>query len=291
MKVVDTTAMEWLPVAHSRQGAPERKVIWEGEVLPGVGIEAALVRFPEGDGALVAPRHRHDFEQIRMSFGGRQDFGQKQVLREGWVSYFPAGAPYGPERLEGGSILLIQWSNAFMTRAAHDAAIPELKKLGEFKDGIYTYIDQDGKRHNKDGMTAIWEHVFQRESKIPKPRYPQPILMNPDAFEWIKASDVYSVKLLGRFTERDVVIAKLRWDKDGPIEVPADRTYYIYVLGGELRTDAGTYGAHTTVQSGFDEADSVYAAAGTEAMCFAFPPTVLESDVFTARSMASAGSS
>jgi hypothetical protein len=115
--------------------------------------------------------------------------------------------------------------------------------------------------------------------------------MDPDAFEWGKASDVYSVKVLGRFTERDVVIAKLRWDAAGPIDLPADRAYYIYVLGGELRTDAGTYGAHTTVQSGFDEADSVHAAAGTEAMCFAFPPSVLENDVFTARSMASVGSS
>ena len=289
MKIVDTNLMDWLPVAHSREGAPERKIIWEGEVLPGAGIEAALVRFPEGDGALVAPRHRHDFEQIRMSFGGRQDFGRKQILREGWVSYFPAGAPYGPERLEGGSILLIQWSDSFMTRTQHDAAIAEMKKYGEFNNGIFSYVDADGKRHNKDGMTAIWEHVFQRESKIPTPRYPEPILMDPDAFEWIKGDETHSIKVLGRFTERDVVIAKLRWDVDGAIELPVDRTYYLYVLAGEVRTNDASYGAHTTVLSAFDEADAVHAAKGTEVMCFAFPPAVQNSDVFGSRLLTSIG--
>lgn len=280
MEVVDATRMEWQSVVHSRQGVPERKIVQQGEVLAGVGFEAALVRFKEGDDALVAPRHRHDFEQIRMSFGGHQDYGQGQILHDGWVGYFPAGAPYGPERLEGGSILLIQWSPTWVHRDVHDAAVIELQQHGEFHDGIYTYFDENGKKHNKDGMIAVWEHVYQRRSEIPKPRYPDPIFMNPEAFDWVAASGALSVKVLGRFTERDVVIAKVRWDEHGFCPLSGDRTQCVFVLSGSVLVDGQSYGRDTTIWSYFNDSERVEATEGTEVMCFAFPPTVLSTDLF-----------
>jgi hypothetical protein len=37
----------------------------------------------------TAPRHHHDFEQLRISMTGVQDFGQGQVAEEGWIGFPP----------------------------------------------------------------------------------------------------------------------------------------------------------------------------------------------------------
>src|SRR3982074_3817983 len=80
----------------------------------------------------------------------------------------------------------------------------ELRKEGEFKDGVFRRrADVEGKR-NMDGYQAIWEHANGRAMVYPKPRYPQPIFMDPDNYEWVPVAGQPGVseKLLGVFTER-----------------------------------------------------------------------------------------
>src|SRR5262249_40413746 len=75
---------------------------------------------------------------------------------------------------------------------------------GEFKDGVFRRrADVEGKR-NLDGYQAIWEHVNGRPMVYPKPRYPQPIFMDPANYEWVpvEAAPGVAEKLLGVFTER-----------------------------------------------------------------------------------------
>src|SRR5712675_446838 len=43
------------------------------------------------------PRHRHNFDQIRLPICGDMNIGDGIVLREGQVGYFPEGLPYGPQ--------------------------------------------------------------------------------------------------------------------------------------------------------------------------------------------------
>src|ERR1700739_406924 len=43
------------------------------------------------------PRHRHSFEQIRLSLAGSMNLGEQGFLHEGEIGYFPEGLHYGPQ--------------------------------------------------------------------------------------------------------------------------------------------------------------------------------------------------
>ena len=75
-----------------------------------------------------APRHKHNFDQIRYIVSGRPDFGHYQVASDGQSGFFPAGAAYGPETIEAAEMLLIQWGEHWMTRAQHDESYARMQQ-------------------------------------------------------------------------------------------------------------------------------------------------------------------
>jgi hypothetical protein len=272
MQLIDTESIPWKPVAvNARVGAVESKFVREGELLPGVGFTADCYNYVGGEAIFTAPRHRHDFEQIRISMSGRQDFGRGQILEENWIAYFPAGAFYGPEEIDGASIFQIQWSDYWVTRAMHEEAYAELNEKGDFDGGKYRNLDESGQQIERDALNAIWEHVYQRPSAIPTPRYPDPILINPDAFDYLKVSPTHSTKVLGRLTERDLMMMKVRWEQDGCWELPADRTYCMFTTAGEIQAGGATYGVHTVVWSDAGERESIDGREGAEALVVGWP--------------------
>jgi hypothetical protein len=272
VEIIPTDQLEWkLVAANARTGDVENKYVREGELLPGIGYAADCYHYVGGENVFTAPRHHHDFEQIRISMTGVQDFGQGQVTEEGWIAYFPAGAYYGPERIDGASIFQIQWSDFWITRANHERAFAVLAQNGEFSGGKYSWTDENGIVQTKDAQNAIWEHVWGRESVIPVPRYPQPVLMNPEAFEYVTSDTGLATKVLGRFTERDVAITKIRWDERATYSLPADRTYCLFTNAGDIEVDGRTCGRHTVVWSDYGENVDVSGAPGAEALCIAFP--------------------
>jgi hypothetical protein len=278
MKMNPMADVPWLPVEHqTRSGDVDYKLVREGEVAPGFESSSMMIRFNLGDQAFTAPRHRHDFEQIRITLDGDLDFGPNLLCKDGWVSYFPAGAYYGPEKMEGGSLLQVQWGEYWVNREQNRAAVDALRARGEFKNGIYSFVDADGRTKNKDGGAAVWEEVYGRELVIPSPKYPSPILMDPEAFEWSRLDDVLSQKMMGRFTERDLAISKIRWDATGGLSLPDDRTYCVFTLSGSVRDGDSVFGAHTAVWSEHDENDVLIGEAGTEAILLGFPAKSLVS--------------
>jgi hypothetical protein len=87
MKVIPTEEIEWeTVVANARAGHVQRKYVREGEILPGVGYASDCYNYVGADSVFTAPRHHHDFEQIRISMTGVQDFGLGQITEEGWIS-------------------------------------------------------------------------------------------------------------------------------------------------------------------------------------------------------------
>lgn len=272
MEIFPTEEMPWKSLkVNARVGEIQNKYIREGEILPGMGYASDCYNYVGGEDVFTALRHRHDFEQIRISMTGVQDFGQGQITEEGWIAYFPAAAYYGPERIDGASIFQIQWSDFWVTRANQERAYAELSEKGEFTGGKFVWTDTDGTTHTKDPLNAIWEHVFNREAVFPVPRYPQPILMDPDAFEYSKPANGVSTKILGRFTERDLTISKIRWDKRVPFLMPSDRTYCMFTNVGDIEVDGRSCGRHTVVWSDYGEEVNVIGEPGTEALCIAFP--------------------
>jgi len=152
------------------------------------------------------PRHRHNFDQYRFMVRGSSSFDRDGVLKEGMLGYFPEGVHYGPQTNPTDTFLIVlQFGGAsgsgYLLPSEVKAGTEELRKFGEFKDGVFHRNGGDGKR-NVDGFQAVWEHVHGREMVYPEPRYDAPVFMDPTSFDWVRVADGVEEKLLGVFTER-----------------------------------------------------------------------------------------
>jgi hypothetical protein len=171
------------------------------------------------DGDFLMPRHRHNFDQIRLPIRGDMNIGRGIVLREGEVGYFAEGLAYGPQDDPLGSAkpgervqLVLQFGGAssygFMSIEQRRKARDELSKVGRF-EGNY-YYRADGKR--EWGLNAIWEHVFGARLKYPRPRYRDVVIADPASFHWLPVRGARGVyrKFLGAFSERAVSIEMVK---------------------------------------------------------------------------------
>ena len=50
-------------------------------------------------GSYYTPRHRHNFDQIRMVMEGKFAYAGRKTMRQGSIGYFPEGTYYGPQNL------------------------------------------------------------------------------------------------------------------------------------------------------------------------------------------------
>jgi hypothetical protein len=273
MHVIYTAKIPWTLVSKSdRPGRVHRKLVHEGSVSPGVGYTADLVRYEGGHGTFSAPRHKHNFDQIRYVVSGSPDFGHYQVASQGQSAFFPAGAAYGPETIEEAEILLIQWGEHWMTRAQHDETYASMQQVGEFKDGYYVTVDAAGNEQRADSRNAIWETFNGRKLVYPTPRYPQPVIMEPKGFEWRQVSPGVSGKVMGRFTEDDVYIGDYRWDKAGGVlTLGAERTQLLWVADGQLTVKGVSYDRSTVIFSEFQQTTELTGTAGARAVVFGLP--------------------
>jgi hypothetical protein len=272
MFVLETAEMPWDPVkANTRTGKISRKFIREGELAPGVGYTSDLVKYHGGHGVFTAPRHVHNFDQIRLTLSGETDYGAEQVAGPGDATFFPAGAYYGPERFEAAEIFLLQWSPDWVTREQSNAAYAELAKNGEFKDGFYVTAGKDGQEVRKDGTNAVWEAVNGKQLVIPSPKYQTPILMRPEGFGWKTESDGVEVKDLGHFTDGDLNVVTYRWSDSSVLTLSDERTYILLIGSGAVSLDGRRLGDQTILFSDFGETHELHGVEAGEATCIGLP--------------------
>jgi hypothetical protein len=271
MLITDTTAMEWERLrVSSRNMRTSRKLLREGEALPGMGLYALLVKLHDGEEKFTAPRHRHNFAQIRVGLVGQMDFGPGLVCGPGDVGFFPSGAYYGPEEIDGAEYLLLQWGREWVFREQDKRAMAELSQRGRFEHGMY-YYEEEGVGKSVDGKQAVWEHVYGRPEVIREPRYRSPIMMAPANFDWLKDGGL-SCKPLGHFTEDDVTVVMVRWDGgDAAYSCAANRTSLVYVLRGAATVEGKRCGAQTAIWSDFGETCQLTGEAGAEAVVIGLP--------------------
>ena len=158
--------------------------------------------------------------------------------------------------------------SGYLSQAEVQAGMQALKREGEFKDGVFRRrADVEGKR-NMDGYQAIWEHVNGRPMVYPKPRYPQPIFMDPATYDWVPVEGAPGVceKLLGVFTERRSEAGFFRLDAGASF---AARGKGVYVV----TRGAGTVGgqplrALTTVYVDAGRNRHLHGAGGDRAPAF-----------------------
>jgi quercetin dioxygenase-like cupin family protein len=167
-------------------------------------------------GAVSGPRHRHNFDQIRLCLEGRVNFGPDRWIDPGEVAYFPEGASYGPEESDVARLALtIQFGGpsglGFVSETQQLAAMAELKMSGRFENGVYRREGDlpEGTKRNQDAFEAIWEHVNGCRISYPQRRYDEPILMRPQNFCWrpVMGEAGVAERRLGTYSERNVSIA------------------------------------------------------------------------------------
>jgi hypothetical protein len=236
-----------------REGVLEQKFLLTG--VDGAPDNYLLNVGRTGTGGWTTPRHRHNFDQVRYVLKGTYPYAKGKSMPEGWVGYFPEGLYYGPQdRPEGLEMMVCQFGgasgNGFISIADREAANDVLKQKGEFKNGIYTWFDEQGKRHNQDGSEACLEQAAGRKLVYPKPRYDDLIMMDPANYEWVPgpSSGVYT-KWLGTFTERCTKLGFVRIEAKAIFEAGKESsTELMFLARGKILVDGKEYGPHTAFE-------------------------------------------
>ncbi len=273
MKIVHGDMVEWKRGLQHRGGTFHYRRLLNG--TPGtLGNFEFNVGQLEGD--FSSPRHRHNFDQFRFQIEGAMDFDRNGKMTAGMLGFFPEGAAYGPQSSEGRSVnAVLQFGGAsgsgYLSQDEVDEAATALKKIGNFKDGIFRRNDDVEGRRNVDGYQAIWEHTNGRRMEYPKPRYRDPIMVDPTNYEWLPVAGMPGAaeKPLGTFTERQCAATLVRL-ASGASYRAGGRSVYL-VLSGIGIFHHADYRPYTAVYLDLGEEAEVVARDETEILRLVLP--------------------
>jgi hypothetical protein len=201
----------------------------------------------------TSPRHRHTFEQVRYPLSGDYVISKDNVLPAGWVAYFPESAYYGPQVKSGNlTMLVVQLGGPSglgyaNMRQYKDASDRLTASGGVFANGMYSWVDGAGKRHNQDASEAVEAEIRGHRVTYPEPRYNGVVAMNPAAFDWVKDPDNPGVarKYLGTFTEREIRIGFVYLDKGATLRFGTEPSgEALFVKDGAIAYDNQRFDAH-----------------------------------------------
>lgn len=225
------------------------------------------------------PRHHHNFSQILYVLEGLHEWSPTVTMPAGSVTYSPEGTFYGPQLGHGAVVLGLQFGEAsgsgFMSydRLAEASKRLDESRRGRFEDGIWRYVDDDGKQRNQDGYEAIWQEVHGRPVEYPKPRYETPITIHPDAFAWVSTAESgIERKHLGTFSERETTISFLRYAADAEHRVHGLRSGELhFVVDGSVRVGNRSHDARSAFAFEAEEEATLTALEATTTFVIGLP--------------------
>lgn len=277
MQLTRATELPWNPIAVQRQTGKEAKLLLSGRDGSADNYVVVLVR--EGMVA-TTPRHKHNFDQLRMTISGRTNYGPKRWIEPGEIAYFPEGVPYGPEECEGNRVgFTFQFGGAsgsgFMSRRQVKDGREALEQSGRFERGVYYRTSPAaGERATQDGYEAIWEYINKCPVVYPQPRYDEPVLMRPSHFAWLDdpVQRGVSSKLLGAFTERRLEISMLRIRAGASAMIgPRPGVILCCVLRGAGTADQQNIEEHSAFEVTTSKVAEVCASEETELVVVGLP--------------------
>ncbi|MBI1774957.1 MAG: hypothetical protein HYR63_06380 [Proteobacteria bacterium] len=275
MQIVSAKPMDYKPVSGHRTGDITFKRLVQG--APGAidNFELSLVR---NAGSYYTPRHRHNFDQVRMVLAGEFGYAGRKTMPVGSIGYFPEGTYYGPQNVESCITLTLQCGapsgDGFLSYdQLHNGHI-ELSQLGRFEQGVF-YRNPDsnrrpGVKRNQDGYEAIWEHVMGRKLRYPKARYTEPVIMLPEAYDW-RPTETPGIanKLLGVFVN-NTRIELLRLDAGAAHRLSAERAIHLlFALKGAGSCNGESWGPETAIKVERDEQARLVASESAEVLLIA----------------------
>jgi hypothetical protein len=278
VQIIHAAQLAWSPLSPHRLNGKEAKQLLAGR--EGSPDNYRLVMIRESGVVAITPRHRHSFDQLRMTLAGRTNYGPKRWIEAGEIAYFPEGTHYGPEESEGDRLgFTFQFGGAsgcgFMSERQSNAGVEALKAFGRFERGIFYRDDlAPGQRKAQDSYEAIWEHVNGRPLDYPKPRYDEPVLMRPANFAWqnLPGQNGVAAKSLGVFTERRLEIAMMRVEAGASAMLgPRPGTQLVCVLSGTGRTGAESLQLHSTFEVATGTVEQITAVEPLELLVVGLP--------------------
>ncbi len=239
MQTIHAAEVEWGKVSGHRSGGIDFKCLLHGTPGTPDNFELSIVRTT---GDYYTPRHRHNFDQVRLCLEGAMNYAPGKDLKAGTVGYFPEGTFYGPQSDTGVSIiLLLQMGGSagygFMGYPQLTDGYKKLSGLGRFDGGIFTRHTADGRVVRQDGYEAIWEDVNGRAVQYPPPRYLDPVIIYPDSFGWLATRDPgFELKHMATFGERALNIGEIRATRGSRHQVDRHRApELLFVESGAIR--------------------------------------------------------
>jgi hypothetical protein len=244
MRTAHARAVEWWhPSGHRGGGIAFKRLLAGTDGAPD-NFELSLVRFPA---TYRTPRHRHNYDQVRVGLTGTLNYAPGRDLGPGTVGYFPEGTSYGPQVVEGDPLgMAVQLGGAsgegFFGYASLARGYRELAERGEFADGVWRGPDPlaDGRVVNKDGYEAVWEHLAGRRIRYAEPAYAEPVVARLAGFRRSPVPDQPGVAaaLLGTFTAARTAITAVAVAAGAThTTTPAPAGQLVFVLDGAF--DAG----------------------------------------------------
>ena len=253
MRISEASKSEGGNVGSMREGKLAQKFLLLGEdgspnnYLLNVGLT--------GSGGWGTPRHRHNFDQIRYVLKGEYPVSPHKKMKEGSVAYFPESVHYGPQdRPEGLEMMVIQFGGAsgagFLSTPQREAANKRLEEKGTFKDGIFTWVDEKGQKHNVDGSAACFEEATGQKLVFNPARYDDVVMLEPEAYAWIETGQAgVQTKHLATFTERNTAVEFVKIEKGATFETgTCDQIRVLFMSEGLIIVDGQAYGPKTAIE-------------------------------------------
>jgi hypothetical protein len=273
MQIVHADQVEWKRGLQHRGGTFHYRHLLNG--TPGLPGNFQF-NIGELEGDFSSPRHRHNFDQFRFQIEGTMNFDRNGKMGAGTFGYFPEGAPYGPQSSDGRSTTaVLQFGGAsgsgYLSREEVYAGTEELKKFGTFEGGIFRRNDDIEGRRNTDGYQAIWEHVHGERMEYPKPRYRDPIMVDPANYEWLPVAGMPGVtnKPLGTFTERQCAAELIRLERGASYAV-GERSVCLVLSGTGIVGDQ-PYRQFSAIHADEGECTDLVARDDTELLRLVLP--------------------
>lgn len=267
MKVVTFEAVDEIARVQPRGGDIYIRRLIEGDPISPDNFMLHSLRFAT---PLVSPRHKHNFDQVRLQLEGNFTYSREGRMKPGDVGFFPEGTPYGPQTCDAGALtLLLQFGgpsgHGYMGEDALKRAMDQLKTRGDFSEGVYSWADDEGARHNMDAYQAAWEEHFGRTMEYPRPRYERPVYIHPENFVWtpLTNSDGVYERALGEFSQRHTSLGLVRLEPEAQHRI-AGRSIVFVVSGvGDLEGGA-TWQTHSSLYIHEDETATFRASERSE---------------------------
>ena len=281
MRLARSETTPWGPQRTTRGGVIRFKTLLEGKEGSPTNYQLLIA---DTDPSFQSPRHRHNFDQVRLALTGSTNIGPKRNMEAGDIAYFPEGTYYGPQNQpEAGVqslVMVVQFGgpsgNGYMSIGQHDAGAKELRVEGEFEGGVFRRRNPapDG-RKNQDAYEAIWEHSNHRPIEYPRPRFVDPVHFREPHFAWqpLPGHSGVATKEIASFTDKEVKVFFVQLQPGTHYTLPAlPQPQLLFVRSGSGAFGNGEqWSEHTAVDIGAGEAAEMTAATLTDVMVLALP--------------------